>query len=55
MPHLTEEMIERIVERRTDTIDKKFMDGRSTQAEYDADCKAISEWADRELASRNMG
>ena len=47
---LSEEMIERVVERRTDSIDKKFMNGKSTKAEYEADCAAIAAWADRQYA-----
>lgn len=50
MGDLTEEQIERIVEKRTDAIDKKLMDGKSTPAEYDADCRAIRDWADQQYA-----
>lgn len=47
---LTEDQIERVVEKRTDTMDSEFMDGRMTREDYDANCKALSAWADREYA-----
>lgn len=47
---LSEDMIERIVEKRTDTLDEEFMSGKMKEDAYKANCKAINEWADREYA-----
>lgn len=47
---LTEDQIERAVERSTDRLDAAFLDGKMTKEAYDANCAAISEWADREYA-----
>lgn len=45
---LTEEQIERKVELQFDLLDLKLIGGAITQAEYDARCRAIGEWAERE-------
>jgi hypothetical protein len=47
---MTEEQIERIVERNFDKLDARFMrDGSTmTQAEYDAASAAIHRWAENE-------
>ncbi len=47
---MTEEQIERAVERQFNNLDARFMrDGLTmTQAEYDAESAAISRWADNE-------
>jgi hypothetical protein len=44
---MTEEQIERAVERSMDALDRRFMEARSgfTQAAYDAQVKAIDNWA----------
>lgn len=47
---LTEDQIERVVEKRTDTLDEEFLSGKMKQAAYDANCKALDEWATREYA-----
>ena len=44
----TEDEIERIVERAVDLLDRKFLRGGWTQAEYDAEHAAIATWADLE-------
>jgi hypothetical protein len=45
---MTEDQIERAVERKVDSLDARFMAGTMTQSEYDAAMKAISAWADSE-------
>lgn len=42
---MTEDQIERRVESKIDAIDRAFMTGRMTQAEYDAAIKAVDVWA----------
>jgi len=51
---LTEDQIERQVERFTDRADAAFMAGKLTQAEYDARMKEISLWADAEYRFVNL-
>lgn len=44
---MTEDQIERRVEKLTDAIDYVYMHTPSmTKAEYEAECKRISDWAD---------
>jgi hypothetical protein len=47
---MTEEQIERAVERKVDNLDARFMATGSTmtQAEYDAASAEILRWADNE-------
>lgn len=47
---MTLEQIDRAVEKKTDRLDRAFMadDSEITQAEYDAQIKAIDAWADAE-------
>lgn len=49
---MTEEQIERQVERMTNALDARFMadNNTMTQAEYDAESKKIGEWADAEFS-----
>lgn len=47
---LTAEQIERKVERATDRIDARFMNGALTQEQYDAEMKALDKWADDQYA-----
>lgn len=49
---MTEDQIERAVERNMDGYDRALMAGRLTQAEYDAKVKALSAWADQQYRSR---
>ena len=50
---MNEEQIERRVEISTDAIDRKFLRGEMTQAEYDGAMRELSRWADIELARRS--
>ena len=43
---MTEDQIERRVERRVDILDSALMSGRLTQAEYDDEMKRLHNWAD---------
>lgn len=43
---MTEDQIERRVERRVDMLDSMLMSGRLTQAEYDDEMKHLHKWAD---------
>lgn len=52
---MTEEQIERMVQRRTDAIDRRFMAGKLTQEEYDAEMAALSVEADRLYAAKARG
>lgn len=45
---LTEDQIERHVERMIDRLDVRFVRGALTQAEYDLRMRAIDDWAQRE-------
>ena len=47
---LSEDMIERVVETRTNSMDKEFMDGTMKKDAYDANCAALATWAEREYA-----
>jgi hypothetical protein len=46
---MTEEQIERIVEKRTDAIDARYMAGKLTTEEYNAAIADLDAWAEREL------
>lgn len=45
---MTEEQIERAVERKVNALDARFMNSAMTQAEYDELSAAIAQWADNE-------
>src|SRR4029077_12030554 len=45
---MTEDQIERTVERKFNSLDAKFMAGAMTQAEYDLAASEINKWADKE-------
>lgn len=45
MAILTEDQIERKVERMIDALDKSFMNGDMTQEQYDTEMKSIDDWA----------
>jgi len=47
---MTEEQIEGSVELKTDSADRALMNGRMTQAEYDAHMKELNRWADDQYA-----
>lgn len=42
---MSEEQIERRVERRVDALDARFMAGLLSQSEYDAEMARIHKWA----------
>jgi hypothetical protein len=43
---MTEEQIERIAERKMDQLDAKLLNGKLSQAEYDAAVKELDRWLD---------
>lgn len=45
---MTEDEIERVVERMIDAADKRLLNGLITQDEYDREIFKIDEWATRE-------
>jgi hypothetical protein len=45
---MTEDQIERMVEKMVDRADALFMSGRLTQAQYDARMAEIAQWADNQ-------
>jgi hypothetical protein len=45
---MTEEQIERRVEKQTDRIDRYFMNGDITREEYDERIKELSAWAEKQ-------
>jgi hypothetical protein len=47
---MTEDQIERAVERKYDRIDAQLMAGKLTQAEYDFEHKCIMRWAEDRYA-----
>lgn len=49
---MTEDQIERRVERLFDALDRRFMNSAMTQAEYDAAAADISAWADAQYGRR---
>lgn len=49
---MTEEQIERQVERKFNALDAALMAGRISQAEYDDAARAIDVWAEVCLAER---
>ena len=49
---MTEEEIERRVERSMDMIDRKLMAGTMSQAEYDQAVKDLNAWAERQYSKR---
>ena len=46
---MTEEQIERVVEFRTNSIDRAYMNGGLTDAEYKLKLRALDRWAERKL------
>jgi hypothetical protein len=45
---MTEEQIERIVERRMDSLDRQLMNGQLSQADYDILVQELDAWASRQ-------
>lgn len=47
---MTEEQIEGRVEKIVDHLDRLFMAGQLTQRQYDAEMKAVNQWAENKLS-----
>lgn len=52
LTEMTEEQLERAVERKVNSLDARFMNSKMTQAEYDAEMKEINDWAEKEYRFR---
>lgn len=48
---MTYEQIERSLERRTDSLDAKYMNGQLGEAEYHAECRRLDRWFDEQMAT----
>lgn len=46
---MTEDQIERIVERETDRLDARFMTGKIDQEEYDREIVILDKWASQQF------
>jgi len=46
--YITEERIERAVERLVNRADRAYMDGKATQEQYDAWQRALNRWTDEQ-------
>ena len=49
---MTEDQIERAVERKTDWLDAALMSGKISQAQYDAEQRKLTEWANAQYRAR---
>ncbi len=49
---MTEEQIERAVERKIDILDRRYLSGQLTEVEYKIAIKEIDVWADKEYLHR---
>lgn len=45
---MTEDQIELKVEKEMDKLDRKLMDGRITQDQYDLEVDALERWSDQQ-------
>ena len=50
MNYYTEDQIERSVERKFNSIDRRLMAGELTQEEYDAEAIRIRKWAEDQFS-----
>lgn len=50
---MTEDQIEREVERAMDKLDRKLMDGRITVETYDQEVEKLDRWADQQYSRSN--
>jgi hypothetical protein len=50
---MTEEQVERIVCAKTDAIDRRYLAGKLTEAEYNAEIRALAQWAERATSRRD--
>lgn len=48
---MTEDQIERVVERRIDAIDKRYLAGELTEEDYREKIREVDEWAKRQSAA----
>ena len=48
---MTDDQIERRVERNQDALDKRYLSTGMSQSEYGLECQAITRWAERQYAS----
>jgi hypothetical protein len=51
---LTEEQIERRVERLTDRWDSQLMAGHISQKQYDEEMRHVAKWAEQEYRRRRL-
>jgi hypothetical protein len=51
---MTEEQIERRVERVMDALDAQLMSGSLTQADYDCNVRDLNAWAEAKFADAKM-
>jgi hypothetical protein len=49
---MTEDQIERQVERMTDSVDRRYLTSDMTAEQYAAECRRIDAWARDALAKR---
>lgn len=49
---MTEDQIERIVEAKMNGLDRSYMAGNMTEAEYRQAIEELDRWSERELALR---
>lgn len=49
---MTEDQIELKVEREMDKLDRKLMDGRITQEEYDREIYLLDKWAEQQYRTQ---
>lgn len=52
---MSDEQIESTVAARTDRLDARYMAHRITTAEYEAECDAITKWAETEYRKTGVG
>lgn len=48
---MTEDMIERVIEREMNRLDKELLSGSITQEEYDCEVAELDKWSREELRS----
>lgn len=53
MPPLSEDQIERVVERETNRLDRLFMSEQLSQTEYDREMSDLGRWAQDEYQRRH--
>lgn len=52
---MTEDMIERTVDRMTDNVDRRYLRGQISEQSYRVEMGSISDWADRQYRIRDRG